>query len=471
MLSKLTNQKNILDITLLSFLYLLIICFINVRGTIISDSVLEPAINVVEMGTFEVSYDLANDLSYKDGRYYSGVMPGATFLATPVYFLTRPIINLLPKNISKDAFLDYAVVNSFAKVPNSSFINPNKTIVELPRRKGSVEGWYLHIIMTLLVIAPLSLFLIWQLSKYFEKPVYLVMLVFMSSPLLYFTTVYNRQMLSFLLLANAFAWDFRKNGKLGLLSFFTIGFALITEPLSGFFSGFAFLYYFYKEGFDLKRDWLRLALCAFPIVGFLIWQYIHYGDLYTPYHYKIYNLYDQHKAAGDLNKNEYRKLFGIPNLMNMMGLLFHPTKGIFILFPLALISFFNKRVLQNKPLHFFLVSFLIFLMFISHFHEPNYLYGTPLFWGNRFFLYFYMLFGVVIFTTWELQSRLKRGIIYGIIALSLTMNVVPILKPMDIENFNVVRPRNNPTLMQRYEGFYLNWHSNNFFSLRHIFTK
>lgn len=72
-------------------------------GGNMQNSVVDLAASIVEFGSFEIDPYHANspDIAFRDGHYYSGMAPGASLLAVPLYAASKISLSALPESISK----------------------------------------------------------------------------------------------------------------------------------------------------------------------------------------------------------------------------------------------------------------------------------------------------------------------------------------------------------------------------------
>lgn len=100
-------------------------------GNWMADSVIDSAIAFIDTGSFIIDdyIKAPQDNAIFNGHYYSGFAPGASFLVMPLYFIVKPLLNLLPTSILGFTQLQFKVIimnilaTLFLTIPASAFLS------------------------------------------------------------------------------------------------------------------------------------------------------------------------------------------------------------------------------------------------------------------------------------------------------------------------------------------------------------
>ncbi|MEK6856677.1 MAG: hypothetical protein AABX49_01540, partial [Nanoarchaeota archaeon] len=83
-------------------IFLIYLFFISdYGGNWMADSLIDSAMAFVDTGSFIIDgyIKAPQDNAIFKGHYYSGFAPGASFLVMPLYFLIKPLLDILPISI------------------------------------------------------------------------------------------------------------------------------------------------------------------------------------------------------------------------------------------------------------------------------------------------------------------------------------------------------------------------------------
>ena len=96
-----------------------------------ADSLIDSAMAFVDTGSFIIDgyIKAPQDNAIFNGHYYSGFAPGASFLVMPLYFLIKPLLDILPISILGFPQLQFKVIimniiaTIFLTIPSSALLS------------------------------------------------------------------------------------------------------------------------------------------------------------------------------------------------------------------------------------------------------------------------------------------------------------------------------------------------------------
>lgn len=427
-------------------------------GPPMADSSLLAAIRLVDEGTWTLSDEsdpklvfqtLAHDISYRDGLIYSGVGPGATVLAAPVYFGLRGLLREIP---------DYRVTNSRI----TGYYITNARALHRPIGKDFAALFGLQIAMTLVVLVPLfSSFLtrlhaLLRASGVAAAPALVASVAAGGGSMaLYYGSMYSRQAIAYLLVWHAVLWlvgrrpiDPVRSLAIGCL----FGAAIATEYPSALLVVLVLLF---QVGRLSRLQWLGLLI---PLGGLLALLAAYHAALFgsvfaTPYHYRFWYTPPALANLGiALEVFQPPSTLGLsmPSLSVMGQLCFGLFKGLFVYSPILGLGLLGHAVGLRRDLRgdspsdsgvgssrgwvtrwhvLSLVVFAAYLLYNASLgnhvpeHGHHFWGGLSTLWGPRY------LFAVLPFLAWgvvrlDWRNRVIRVAIVLALSLSLANNLL-----------------------------------------------
>jgi len=373
------------------------VVLVSTSGPPMADSVLLAAIRLVDHRTWTLSdqsdpkavfMTLAHDISVYDGRVYSGVGPGASVIAAPFYFVFKPLYSLFDDGIiANRRVAHYYAINSRARGAPVS---------------GHFKDMYLlQILLVWCVVAPLFATFLTRLhhamtSHGIERTqaAVVVLAIGLGSMALYYSAMYSRQALAYLLLWHAIlslvetpAPGRRACVVAGLLCGVAVSIDYPAVILAGLFLLFRLP----------RLTWPQRILVLLPVLAVAgltgLYHAACFGSpLSTPYQHRYW------VTSGILADPVFQEgtALGIsmPDPEVMFRLCFGFFKGLFIYSPILLLGLVGHVVGLLAPgdrrFHIFsLLVFLVYLAFNSTLgaHVPNtgehFWGGLSILWGPR----------------------------------------------------------------------------------------
>jgi hypothetical protein len=379
-------------------IYFLIVIFANPNGTMISNSVLNGAINFVEKGSFQIDILASFDIATSDKnpelikrRYFSGLMPGATFIAIPYYFIFQKLIPHLPFRLSKkNVYIDVAS-------------RPQNKQQAIEQKKIRHKIYYLQIIMVLLFMAPMAAWLFTQLVRFIkflypDDPkfsLYFPMSIMLGTFILPYFGVYSRQGISNLLLWNSVLfllnqkqfknWHFTLCGVLTALAASCDLWISASSACAGIL-----LYHHFR--FNKVQIGYYILGTIFPAALYFSYQQINFGKaLSTSYHFRPQ--FAHYNAESENSLQHTKTLFDpffVPSLKIIKSLLFSLNKGLFIYSPILLLSIggiilgINNKLTSKVYIYSSIGVTLLYLLLNSGLRSIQVWGGLTFFWGPRY---------------------------------------------------------------------------------------
>lgn len=407
-----------------------------------SDSVLLAAVRLVERGTWTLSdsddpkqvfQTEAFDISVRGGRIYSGVAPGGSVVAAPVYFVVRRLLRRFDVDVvASRRLLSYYLAN--ARVLGVSV--PHLTTVYL-----------LQILLVLVVIAPLYALFLSRLEHRLRlggadgwQAGLVVLTLGLGTMTLFYSAMYSRQALAYLLAWHAMLsfWSERPpSGAKCALAGLLLGGAVSVDYPAAVLVGLFVLAVL--RGLSWRhRLWLVAPLAAIAALVALYHQSAFGSPFATPYHYRYWYTAPTLAERGiDLARFQQGGSLGsnLPSPSVMLQLCIGTFKGLFVYSPILALGLAGnllglRRESRRRSAHVFaLVVFLVYLVLNSTLgtHVPGYgryfWGGLSVLWGPRY------LFAVLPFLALGLirfdgGSRAARWVLSGLLALSVVFNVL-----------------------------------------------
>lgn len=422
--------------------YLWPVVLVSVSGPSMADSVLRAAIRLVDRHTWVLSEGAdpeivflteAFDISLRDGRIYSGVAPGASVIAAPVYYAARPLFERFDEGVVASRRLtSYYLANAAAL-------------------QRTVSGWrdvyLLQILLVLLVIAPLYAVFLTRLERKlrlegadaFQGGV-VVLAMGLGTMALFYGSMYSRQSLAYLLAWNAvlLLWRVDDPGKArcalaGLLLGTSVSVDYTASILVGLFALVTLP----------RLSWRSALMLSMPLAGVLalvaLYHHAIFGSwLATPYHFRYWHTPEVLVERGiDLTQFQSGDTLGAnaPRVSVMLRLMFGPFKGLFVHSPILLLGLLGLVAGLRRGSHargeslFALVVFATYLTANStlgtHVSEYGRYFwgGLSVLWGPRY------LFATLPFLAFGLArldetNRVLRWIAVALLSCSILFNVL-----------------------------------------------
>jgi hypothetical protein len=419
------------------------VALVETNGTLMTDSELLAAMRLVKRHTFTLSDQLdpktiflttAFDIASFDNHVYSGVAPGATLLAAPIYAVAKPAFALFDDNVIGEGRI-------------RSYYLRNSRLLGLPAADHFKEMYLLHLLLSWCVVAPLfAAFLVrllWLLSEEGvprAQGVAIAVAVGMGSIALYYCAMYSRQAL-----AGLFAWhallsligsrsQSPSRGRL-LISGLLLGSAIAVDYPSALLVGLILVFRF--PSLTMRE---RLLVAA-PIGAVMALVGLYHQSLFgspfsTPYSHRCWPTPSTpNPQTLDFSHFERGLYVGLnlPSLSVMLQLCFGPYKGLFVYSPILLLGLIGHlrgaRDPQRRGAHLFcLGAFLLYLAFNSSMgthlapDQARLIWGgMATLWGPRHLLYIVPLLAVGVAA---LDWRRWRIACVGALAVSCAINLV-----------------------------------------------
>jgi hypothetical protein len=410
-------------------------------GPAMADSVLLAAMRLVDRGTWTLDdgsdpamtfQTRAHDISVSGGRLYSGLGPGATIAAVPVYALLEPAFSLFDDGIiTNRRVLEYYRGNAraFGMPPGDHFL----------------ALYLLQIAMTWILIAPLFA---WFLLRLFRRltegatgppqALAVTLAAGFGSMALCYASMYSRQALAYLLIWHALlslTGRVRPGPWIGAAAGAAAGLAVAVDYPSLILVAVALPFPLLRLG---ARG--RIAVVA-PLAALLaltaLYHFMIFGSpLATPYHHRYWHTAGYLTQRGiDLAAFQAGPTAGVglPDPSVMLRLCFGNYKGIFLYSPVLLLGLIGNvagaRGAIRPRLH--LMSLLIFACYLTFnstlgsgmaANAHHFWGGLSVLWGPRY------LFAVIPFLAWGIirldwKRPVVRVVTWTALAVSCLFNV------------------------------------------------
>jgi len=418
------------------------VLLVDTSGPPMTDSALLAAIRLVDDHTWTLSDQTdpsvvfmteAHDISVYDGRVYSGVGPGASVVAAPFYFVFKPVFKLFDERVIANS----RILNYYTVLGKS---------LNQPRPGHFKDMYLLQLVLVFGLMGPLFAYFLIRLHRLATargcdrvQATVVVFALGLGSMLLYYSSMYSRQGLAYLLVWHALltliespAPSRRSCVVVGLLC----GAAISIEYASALLVGLSLAFLLPRLA---TRERLLTLFPVLALVGLTaLYHHACFGSPFaTPYHYRYWLTPETLAAQGlDLAVFQQGPLLGMnpPNPGVMFRLCFGWFKGLFVHSPILLLGLIGSLLGlgrgSDRRFHAFgLLVFTSYLVFNSSLgtHVPefgrHFWGGLSVLWGPRY------LFAVLPFLAYGLTrldwSRVwVRGSCYVFLLVSLALNIL-----------------------------------------------
>jgi len=396
-LRRLLGGRAALFLVLMSWPVLLV----SPSGTSMTDSMLLAAIRLANEGTLTLSdgsdpervfLTRAFDISFHDGRVYSGVGPGASVVAAPLYLAAKPLFSFFGDEVVKNRrILGYYRPNSrgLGEAPATHF----------------KDLYLLQIVLVLVLIAPLFALLLVRIDQRLvargsarSLSAAVVLAVGIGSMALYYCSMYSGQALAYLLVWHALLS--LSDGALAargasLFAGAAFGTAIAVDYPSALAVALALV--FTLPRLLPARRFEVLVPLAFSAGMLLLYHSLAFGSpLTTPYQNRFWLATEAAAERGLVAFEEGRRpTANLPSPEVMLQLSFGLYKGLFLYSPVLLLGLLGHfRALgeasrSRAPHLLSLAVFFAYLVFNSTLgtHVPRYGHhfwgGLSMLWGPR----------------------------------------------------------------------------------------
>lgn len=283
---------------------------------------------IVESGTFTIDPYASNspDVAWKNGHYYSGLAPGISFMAVPVYAVARTAVRFMP------AFLERLT----ARMANRA-----TQITGNPLTPRYREMALTHFLLTLLlggVAGAISVLLVKKICAFVigsEAVALQIALIYaLGTVMVYYTaSYYTQSVATCLLLASVYFLLVRGDSRHLLLGGLLGGVAGITDYPYILYGGLVVL-------FALVGLWRRksgratalglLAAFGLPLALAMLYHDACFGNFFeTGYRNRAFVPFHARSASLGI---------GLPTLDRLRALFLSADEGMLLLFPFAILA-------------------------------------------------------------------------------------------------------------------------------------
>jgi len=333
-------------------IWIIYIFFIGENDKPMPSSIISLTASIVDKHSLNIDeYNYSVDNAYYNGHYYSGLAPGTSFLAVPIYFLIKILFNVTLSPITQQGI-----------------------------------GFVLTIFTTSFFGALSSMVLL-KIGEIFSKNNYRNLLIisvyaFGTSIFIYSSVLLSRAIASFILILAYYIILKIKYGKynsnLAYLAGFLCGLSVSFDYLTLIFIP-CLLVYLYLSFKDVKIISLFFLGTWLPLILLGIYHYLIFGNLFdVPYNHRIGDEPMYIHSLGILG-------FTSPTIERMNVMLLSPN-SIFLYMPILILSILNifKFIAQKKFIYeniFILSTFTIYYFLLSLYYAIHWA-G----YANRFLL-------------------------------------------------------------------------------------
>jgi len=423
-------------------------------GPPMADSSLLAAIRLVDDGSWTLSDESdpkivfqtrAHDIAELDGWIYSGVGPGATVLAVPVYAAFRSLLQEIdPRSITNKRITGYYVSNARA--------------LHSPVATHFAALYGLQILMTLLFVVPLfasfftRLYSVLRAAGVSAPPALVASIAAGGGSMaLYYGSMYSRQAIAYLLAWHAVLWlvgprppDLLRTVAVGLC----FGAAIAVEYPSALLAALVLLF---QWGRLSRLQWLGILT---PLVGALVLLAAYHHALFgsilaTPYHHRFWYTAPALADLGialEVFQPPSTLGFAAPSAVVMLQLCFGLFKGLFVYSPILGLGLLGhvlglwggswggswRGPRDGDAVRWHALSLAVFLVYLVYngslgTHVPEHAHhfwgGLSTLWGPRY------LFAVLPFLAWgvarfDWRSTRTRVALLLALGLSLANNLL-----------------------------------------------
>jgi len=390
------------------------VLLVSPSGTSMTDSVLLAAIRIVNEGTMTLSdgsdpervfLTRAFDISFHEGRVYSGVGPGGSVIAAPFYLAAKPFFSFFGEEVVKNRRI-------------LGYYRPNSRALGEAPAPHFKEMYLLQIALVWVLVAPLYAFLLTRIDQRLvasgaprSLSAVVVLAVGIGSMVLYYCAMYSGQALAYLLVWHALLNLSDGSGssrRPSLLAGAAFGAAIAVDYPSALAVGFALAFALPRLA-PARRLEVLLPL-ALSVGLLLVYHASAFGSPWsTPYQNRFWIETEAAAERGLVAFEEGRRpTANLPSPEVMLQLAFGGYKGLFVYSPILLLGLLGHlRALSGlagrRADHLLSLGvFLAYLVFNSTLgtHVPRYGHhfwgGLSMLWGPRH------LFAVLPFLAWGL---------------------------------------------------------------------
>ncbi len=345
------------------------------------------------------------DNAFYKGHYYSGFAPGDSFLASPVYFLFKPIFSLLPDYFHgyHNVQLRLILLNIIATVFVASLLSAILAVL-VYRLLGRFSDNELHKLLITFTFSFGTLFFVYSTS--YSRDVIKTVFLFAS-----FYVLFN---------LNHRHYEKYRNA----LFFFSGLFLAFSLTMDYKLFILAPIFLIYLLSFSKKKSFVYFCLGIFiPIVLLMSYNYVAFDSpLSTSYDHRNPAVVEYYYEGG---------FFGMtyPNLERIYTFSFSPFKGFFFYMPVMLLSLlgiffklFSKDKRYNKE-----VVFILFIFLVTFYYNASLVRGglaDGLSFGPR---YFFAVIPFLIIPSIFVFGRLKSWIVALFCSASFFVNFLGVL--------------------------------------------
>lgn len=351
------------------FFFIVYLYFLNPIGNPMSNATLDATISLVDKGNLEINKNFY-DTAYYNGKYYSVFPPGLTFLAAPVYIITKPFFKF------------------FHPIFEEHIVNSGIDMVPVPYNILILQSF-----CVLFIIIPFSSLLIVLFYKiideFSQNEKYKILTTFFlgfGTLLFPYSTIYYKDTIGLLFLFASFYLLLRiKKERISNKFLFLAGFLAGLVVLIHYFQiPIILLLFFYLLTFLRDRRIIFFVLGVVPsAVGILIYHWLLFGSPFAvPYQFNI-EIESLGLARGFLG-------FSYPKLETIYNLALSPLKGLFVYSPILILALFGlflkiKGRLASEMRLFLIIFFATLILNAAMQEEKQWSGGMGLF-GPRHLL-------------------------------------------------------------------------------------
>lgn len=347
---------------------------------------------VVNDKTFAIDneYEGTRDWSYYNGHHYVGAAPGLGLMAAPAYFLSRPLLKILP--VAGNHEMEYGILSLFF-----SFL-----FAALP---GAI-------------IAVLLYSLLKEFNLRENEKLLLVFASAFGTILFYYSTRFLAHVMGAFLLFGAFYILFKaRHGSvpqkwlMPFLAGICIGFSVLTEYTLSIGAVLLTAYAL----FDFRK--LKLRYYAYMACGLVL-----PALLFMYYHYECFN--NPFSIATKYSRMIGPIPFAMPKLNIIYELLFGTYRGMFLYMPVLLPALYGIYIFFKAPQKKFLPEMLVIAAFFLSIFFTICLFCNVVWpWGGDFGPRFFVcLIPFLMIPLAHAYKKIGHTFIFWIIALSVFVN-------------------------------------------------
>ena len=407
--------------------WLVYVFYFSDIGGAYADSAAALTVSIVDYHTLSIdaykNHSNAHNFAYYKGKFYSGVAPGTSFLAAPIY----------------------AIFKSLTRISYRFGYSP--PIVNL------VAAVALSAIFLSAVASALTAVLLFKLLEHFtknkKKRLFLTFVFSFGTLFFIYSTQYEPVVIATFFSFSSFYLLFKvKHKEMGYNALFLAGFlcaAAISMHYLQIVIFAALSIYFLSFSMNLKKLFLYGSGALIPIVLLMSYHYYVFDSPFkTGYHY-LYNVHLIKSLPSD-----YATKLVFPTSNSIFGLSFSPFRGIFFYMPITLLSLYGIYWNFRRNSKYISDIFFCCFIFISSF-----LFISALgdWWGGCSFgpRYLMPVLPFIFVIIGSAIDYLKVAFAYILGLLSVFINYLPIIYGRECRTYNDILNVYIPSIMK--EGF------------------